>query len=108
LGGRHATQHVLRVDLLGQRQLHEDAVDLLVRIETVHQRQQLRLRRLLGEAYGLMVKPRLLAGFALHAHVGGGGGVVSDQNARPAWMANTFSTPANSPASCSSWVSRFT
>src|SRR2546430_16237423 len=67
---------------LGQRQLHQDAVDLLVRIETVDQRQQLRLRRLLGEAYGLMVKPRLLAGFALHAHVGGGGGVVSDQNGR--------------------------
>src|SRR5712692_4809550 len=35
-------------------------------------------------------------------------GVTTTRTSRPAWMANTFSTPGNSPANCSSCVSRLT
>jgi hypothetical protein len=48
LGGIDGEQHLRGIDVLRQRQLHQDAVDLRVRVETLDDAEQLVLRRLLG------------------------------------------------------------
>ena len=50
LVGRNRAQHQAGVDMLGQRHLAEDAVDLGILVEPVDQRQQLVLRGIGGQA----------------------------------------------------------
>ncbi len=57
------------VDLLGERHLHENAVDRGIGVELVHVREQLVLGRGGGQANRQAVHPRLLRGLPLAAHV---------------------------------------
>ncbi len=49
LVGVDGVQDLLGIDVLGQRQLNENAVDVLVRVQALHERQDLVLGRRLGE-----------------------------------------------------------
>src|SRR6266704_2428417 len=73
-----------RVTVLTSRvrewQLDQNAVDPVVRVEALDQGQQVALGGVLGQADGLVVQPRCVAGLPLHADVRGGGGVVAHQH----------------------------
>ena len=72
------------LDVGGQRQLDEDAVESGVGVELPHERDQLFLRGLLRQLERLAEHLRLVAGAALVAHVDGGGGVAADEHGREA------------------------
>src|SRR5207247_1265694 len=75
-----ALQHPLGRDVLGERQLHQDPVDLVVRVEALDEGKQLGLGRLRGESQGLVVQAGLVAGLALHADIGVRGRVFAHQH----------------------------
>ncbi len=52
LGGVDGGDHPLGIHVPGQRKLHQDPVDRRIGIELPHQVQELRLRRVGGEAVG--------------------------------------------------------
>ena len=62
-------QGPVRVDLLWQRQLHEDAVNLRIRVEAFEQRHQLGFAGVFGKLDGLMIQTGFVARFSLHADV---------------------------------------
>ena len=84
LGGVDRVQYLLAVDLLRQRQLHQDAVHRRIGVELPDQRQHLALRRVLGK----LVIERAHAGFdrllRLVAHIDGAGRILADQHDREA------------------------
>ena len=84
LGGVDRVQHLLAVDLLRQRKLHQDAVHRRIGVELFDQRQHLALRRVLGK----LVIERAHAGFdrllRLVAHVDGARRILADQHDREA------------------------
>ena len=75
-----AQQHATRVDVLGQRQLHQNAVDLRIGVQTVDQREQVRLGHLCRLGEGLVIQPGLVAGLALHPHVGRRRGILAHEH----------------------------
>ena len=80
LGGVHAMQHAPSVHVLRERQLDQDPVNLVVRVEPLDEREQLRLGGLEGEPDRFVVQPGLVARLAFHVDVGGGGRVLADQH----------------------------
>src|SRR4030095_13699193 len=68
------------VDVSGQRELHEDAVDGLVRIQLPDQAQQLRLARARRQVVREREQADPLAGAALVADVDAGGVVAADEH----------------------------
>jgi len=69
-------------DMLRQRQLNQDPVHRLIRIQGVDAREQLDLARRLGQVDRHRMDAALFAGSALVAHVHGRGGVVPDHHDR--------------------------
>ncbi len=65
-------------DLIGQGQLHQDAVDLRIAVELVDEGKQGDFRGGMRQIVGHRADADLLAGLALVAHVDLGGGVVAD------------------------------
>ena len=74
--------HLVLVDLLGQRQLDEDPVDLVVGVQLGDQREQLVLRRLGVELVVDRAHPDLLGGAGACCDVDLRGRVVADQHGR--------------------------
>ncbi len=68
------------VQMLGQRQLNQDAVDGGVVVELIDQRQQLFLAGFGGKIVGLRMKPDFLAVLALVRHINLGRRVHAHQN----------------------------
>ena len=66
---RNRQQHFLRVHLRRQRQLHQDAVDLVAPVEIVNQRQQLVRGHVVAGRVLLAVDTGLLAALDLVADV---------------------------------------
>ena len=83
---RDRQQHLLGVDLRGQRQLHQDAVDLVAPVQIVDQGQQLVGGDVVGRRVLLAVDTELLAALHLVANVDLRGRIVSgehDRQSRP-------------------------
>ncbi|MPN34500.1 hypothetical protein SDC9_181994 [bioreactor metagenome] len=82
LGGRDGLDDLVVVNVLGQRQLHQDAVDARVVVQRFHAGQQFGLghRRFVLFQHGM--KARFLAGLYLVAHVDLRRLVVTHQNHR--------------------------
>ena len=80
LVGIDAVEHPLLVDLPGERELHQDAVDRVLGVELVEQGEELVLGGLGGEPEGAAQHADLGAALDLAAHVGLGGGIVADQH----------------------------
>jgi hypothetical protein len=77
---RDFEQHALGIDLLGERKLDEDAVNVVARVEFVDERDHLRGGDRLWRRDLLAVDAELLAGLDLVAHVDLGGGVVAHEH----------------------------
>ena len=73
-------QGAIGVDLPGERQLHQDAVNLGVGIEPFQQPHEVRLARVLGQLDRLVIEARFVAGFPLHPHVDLRGGIVAHEH----------------------------
>ena len=69
LFGVDSEQDLFLIKVLRQGQLHQNAVNALVMIQLVDQREQLRLGRISRKLEALRVKADLLAGAVLVAHV---------------------------------------
>jgi hypothetical protein len=82
-----ALDHRLGIDVRRQRQLHQDAVDAVVGVEAVDQRQQFVLGRRGRQVVRHADHAGAFAGAFLVAHVDGRGGIVADQNHRQAGTA---------------------
>ena len=82
LGRIDGQQDFVFVDMLGQRELHEDAVDAGVFVEAVDQGQQFGLGCGGREAIVRGVHADLLAGLFLGGDIGGAGRIASDQDHR--------------------------
>ncbi len=68
------------VDVIGQRHLHQDAVDRGIGIQPLDEAQELGLRGGVGQVVAHRHEPALLAGHALVAHVDVRGRVVADEH----------------------------
>jgi hypothetical protein len=68
------------IDVLRQRQLHEDAVHLRVRVQPVDDAEQLVLGRVLRQRDLARRRTRLVGRLALHADVHLAGGVLPDEH----------------------------
>ena len=75
-----APKHALGVDMARQRQLDQDAVDLLSAVELLDHGHQFRRRGLCGQAQGLGVRPDAVAGADLVSDVDLGSRILADQN----------------------------
>ena len=75
-------QGPLLVDLAGQRELNEDAVDRVVRVQFGDQREQLVLRRLRGQVVVVRGDSGPASGLVLAPDVDLGGGIVADEDGR--------------------------
>ena len=64
---------------VGQRRLHEDAVDLGARVESFHDGRHLGRGGGRGQPHRLVEEAELVARPCLAADVDGGGGIVADQ-----------------------------
>ena len=71
--------HLLRINVLGQRQLDDEAVEVVVRIELSDLLEQLLLCDVRLEAQGLAADPACLAGDHLIVHVGLAATIVADE-----------------------------
>jgi len=80
LGGVDGAQHLGGIDPVRQRQLHQDAMHRRVAVQAVHQRQQLRLGRVVRQAVlkGRHAGGRRLA--VLVADIDGACRIVADQH----------------------------
>ena len=67
---------------VGQRELHEDPVDRVVRVQVGDELEHVALRRVRGEAVVARVDPRLLRRLVLRADVRVRGGIVPDEDRR--------------------------
>ena len=79
-GGVDGANHRLRVNVLGQRHLHQDAVDGPVGVERRHPSQQLNLCQCGGVLLQHRVQPVVGAGLDLVADVDRAGGVFAHQD----------------------------
>ena len=79
---RHRLQQPLRVDVLRQRQLNQNAVDVVARIQLRHQRQHLIGRDALGRRQHLAVDAEFAAGLHLAANINLRGRHLAHQNHR--------------------------
>ena len=79
---RHREQHLLGVHLGRQRQLHQDAVDLIAPVQVLDQRQELLGGDVVGRRVLLTVDAKLLAAFHLVANVNFRRGMVARQHDR--------------------------
>ena len=77
-----ALHHLGLADVLGQRQLHEDAVDRRVGVQAVDVRQELRLGGRARQVDGDGVDAAISAGGALVAHIDLRGGIVAHHHHR--------------------------
>ena len=66
---RNGVQHTRRIEAVRQRQLHQNAMHALVRVELLDQQQELFRRRFGGQAVQAAGQAVLLAGFLLVADV---------------------------------------
>ncbi len=80
LGRINRHQNLLRVHLRGQRQLHQDPVDVVAAVEIFDQGQQLCRGGRFGRSQLLAVKADFLAGFDLAPHVNLRRRVVPDEH----------------------------
>ena len=80
LGGIDSQQHACFVDLKGQRELHQDPVDLGVRIEALHQTEQLRFGGVGRERELARVEAQLASVPVLHADVDLARRILPDQD----------------------------
>ena len=78
--GVDGVEHFLLVEVLGQRQLAEDAVDLGVFVELGDELHQVVLAGVLRQVVPLGVDAQLAAGLLLGAHVDLGGRVGPDED----------------------------
>ena len=74
--------HAPLVDLAGQRQLHEDAVDRVVGVQLRDELEQLRLARLLRQAQVACLDPDLERRLVLAPDVDVRGRIVADEHGR--------------------------
>ena len=72
------------VDVRRQRELHEDPVDRVVRVQLLEQLEDLALRRRLGQPVVARLDARLLRGLVLPADVDVRRGIVADEDRRKA------------------------
>ena len=86
LGRDDRVEHPLAVDVLRQRELHQEAVDPGIGVEPLDHREQLGLGASLGQADGLRVHPRLVARLALGLHVDLARRVLADDHHRQAGL----------------------
>ena len=70
------------IDLRGERQLHQDAVDVAPLVQRAHDAQKLLLRRLGGQLDALREDAHFGARLAFAAHVAGRGRIVADEHGR--------------------------
>ena len=84
LGGGNGLDHALRVDVFGQRHLHQDAVDAGVEVERLNAGQQIRLAQRGIVFLENRVDTGLGAGLDLVAHIHGRRRIVADQDHRQA------------------------
>jgi hypothetical protein len=87
LVGTDGQQHFFLIEVLGQRQLDQDAVNVLPAIEGLHQFQQLLLGGFRGDSILLAVNAALGAVLLLSVYVHTGGGVISHQHHSQAGLA---------------------
>ena len=80
LGGIHEPEDARCVDLLRQRRLHEDAVDVAAAAQGIDRGRHLLGGGRGGQARGFVVNPEVVAGLGLAPHVDGRGGVVPDED----------------------------
>ena len=86
LGRRDALDDRRFVNLVGQWQLYQDAVESVVRVETGNQVHQIGLPRVGGQLEGLRVHSNLGAGASLVANVDCRRRVISNQHRRQAGL----------------------
>ena len=79
---RNGFQHPRRIDVLGQRQLHEDPVHGRIGVEGLDQRQQLRFARLRGQIVLDRTEAARLGGPALAGDITLARRVLADENDR--------------------------
>jgi hypothetical protein len=84
LGWVDRRDHGVLVEPVGERQLDEDSIDVLVPVQALDQVDELPLRCVAPELVMDRAHPDLLARLALVADVDVGGGVVPDQDRREA------------------------
>ena len=77
---RDGQQNFLGVNLRGQGQLHQNAVDLIAAVQIVDQRQQLAGSDIVSGRVLLAVDAKLLAGFHLVANVDFGSWIVTGKH----------------------------
>ncbi len=80
LPGVDGVQHLVLVDVLWERQLHQEAVDLGVLVEFVHHGQELLLGGVRRENDGARIDPQLVARFPLVSDVLLGRGVLAHED----------------------------
>src|SRR5207249_12045145 len=68
-------ERAVGIDLLRQRELHENPVDLGIGVEPLEQTHETSLGGVLGKLDGFVVKPRLVAGLSFHTDVDLGRGI---------------------------------
>src|ERR1700722_3680778 len=88
LGWIDGQEDSFRIDLPGQRQLHQDAVDFVASIQVVNKRKQLLSARGLSRRVLLAIDPDLFGGLYFAANIDFRSGIVADQHYREA-RANT-------------------
>jgi hypothetical protein len=80
LVGADAADHLVGVDVLRQRHLHENAVHCVVGVEPIDVVDQLRVRRLGWQPDGDAVHPRLERRLPLRSNVDGARRIVADEH----------------------------
>ena len=101
LRGVDRLDHAVLVDVVGQRQLDEDAVDVVVGVQLGDAREQLVLRRVGGQPEVARVDAGLRRGLLLQVDVDVRGGVVADEHrgeARRGRARRPFGAPPRAPS----------
>jgi len=80
LARRNRLEDLPLVDMLRQGELHQDAVDPLIPVQALDQRQQFRFAGVGRQLVFIGKDPGLLAGLLLHRNVDPAGRVVADQH----------------------------
>ena len=80
LGGIDTIENGRTVDGLGQRQLHENAVDLVIGVEPIDEGFELALRSGGGEHVGLGPHPELRRGLGLGSDIDLGCRIIADEH----------------------------
>src|SRR5262249_49736312 len=97
--GRDSEEDALRVDLLRQRELDEDAVDFGAGVELAYQREELFGGDGSGRADGLVVNAEFVRGFGFAANVDLRCRVIADENdAQTGWAAGVGEDALNTGA----------